>query len=301
MTLDTPPPDTPANDDTWICPSCGGHASSAFCPACGEKRLKGHGLTLRHLIEESAEFLFHYDGRLLRTARALVTAPGLATHDFLRGRRRPYVSPIHIFFIANIVFLLMQTLSGLAVFTMPLATHFEQSLYGGFAHRLVDHHLAGRGTSLTAYSLEFDHAQNLHAKSLILLMVPPFALEGALLFWGRRKGAAAHLVFALHFFAFLMLFLTVLFPVLAILLRVLLILHGPDLLMMHGPDLHYLDVVITALEGIVLLVYLAKATAAVYQTDPLRSWISAAILTASLWYILVGYRVVLLIVTVWLT
>jgi hypothetical protein len=293
MPLDTPPLDPPANDDTWTCPSCGGHASSAFCPACGEKRLKGHGLTLRHLIEESAEFLFHYDGRLLRTARALVTAPGLATHDFLRGRRRPYVSPIHIFFIANIVFLLMQALSGLALFAMPLARHFEQSLDGGFARRLVDHHLAGTGTSLSAYSLEFDHAQNLHAKSLILLMVPPFAIECALLFWDRRKGAAAHLVFALHFFAFLMLFLTVLFPVLAIVLRVL--------LMMHGPDLHRLDIAVTALEGIVLCVYLAKATAAVYQTGPLRSWISAGFLTASLLYLLYGYRFVLLIVTVWLT
>ena len=45
----------------------------------------------------------------------------------------------------------------------------------------------------------------LNAKSLVILMVPVFAGFLALLFVRRRKPFMAHVVFSLHFYAFLML------------------------------------------------------------------------------------------------
>ncbi|MGA2693105.1 MAG: DUF3667 domain-containing protein, partial [Opitutaceae bacterium] len=246
----------------WNCPSCGCRAKNSFCSVCGEKNWRAHELTLKHLFEESAEFLFHFDSRLLRTAKCLVLAPGTVTRDFLFGRRRPYVPPFQMFFVANIIFLLVQTWSGLSVFTAPLSVHLDSSSYSEFARRLLSRHLAAKGLTVAQYAHDFEHVQALHAKSLIVLMVPPFALETAFLVWGKGKGAAAHLVFALNFFTFCMLFLTVLFPLLA----------G----FWHTTKMGsaYLDVFATIIEAIAILVYLKKALSTVYELGWLRSWIT---------------------------
>jgi hypothetical protein len=275
---------------TWQCPSCGGQSDQLFCPQCGERHWKAHDLSLRHLLEESAEHLFHFDSRLLRSVRSLVAKPGVITRDYLAGRRRPYVSPINIFFIANLLYLLMQTVSGLKLFAIPLSYHMDSSLYSGLATRLVQHHLSSAGLTLVQYTGIFEHAQALNSKSLVLLMVPPFALVAALLAWDLRSGAVAHLVFALHVYSFLMLFLTVLFPLLAIVLR--------GLKAVHGPTLGQLDSLITLFEGLVVLTYLSKAVGIVYQVGLVRRWIMAACLTASILYILYCYRFVLLVLTV---
>lgn len=82
-------------------------------PAAGERWFHPHDLTFRHLLEQLLESLVHFDGRLLRTVRVLVAQPGRLTVDFLRGCRRPYVAPFHLFLVANLVFLVIQVFSGL--------------------------------------------------------------------------------------------------------------------------------------------------------------------------------------------
>lgn len=284
----------PSTDDTWTCPSCGATTSSPFCPACGERRRSEHDLTLRHLLEQLLESFIHFDSRLFRTVRELVAEPGRLTAAFLAGRRRPYVSPFHIFLVANVVFFLVQLLSGLEVLTVPLASELQNQIYSGWAQRLVTHHLAGTGMAAGSYAPIFEHAEAIYAKSLIILMLPLFAIAAGLLFADRRMVAAAHLVFATHFYAFLMVVLTLLFPVFALVAAVLYLLGLP----LNGVAL---DWVITLLEGALCLVYLARSAAVVYGAGRLRRWLSAGVLTVATLYILYAYRFILLVVTLWAT
>ena len=284
----SPPP------ETWTCPSCGASAASPFCPQCGERRRGAHDLTLGHLLEQLLESLIHFDSRLFRTARVLVAEPGRLTVAFLTGRRRPYVSPFHIFLVANIIFFLVQVLSRLQVLTVPLDQELQHQVYSGFAQRLVTHHLAGTGMTDVQYAPIFEHAEALYAKSLIILMLPLFAVAAGLLFVDRRMVAAAHLVLAAHFYAFLMVALTVMFPAFALTVAVVRHVHLP--LSVNG-----FDWVASSTIGLICLIYLAQSVAVVYGAGPVRRWLSAGVLTVATLYILYVYRFILLLVTVWAT
>jgi hypothetical protein len=284
------PADPPLQVESWACPSCGASSTSPYCPACGERRRSEHDLTLRHLFEQLLESLIHFDGRLFRTTKVLVTQPGRLTTAYLAGSRRPYVSPFHIFLVANVVFFIVQVFSGLAVLTVPLATELDYEVYSGLAQRLVARHLAGAGMSVGQYAPIFDHAEGLYAKSLIMLMLPLFAVVAGLLFFDRRKVAVAHLVFAVHYYAFLLVVLCVLFPVFAILTSVLFHL-GVHL----GPGV--LDWIATSAEALLCLTYLGRSSEIVYEAGPLRRWLSAGLLTVATLYILYAYRFILFMVT----
>src|SRR4029077_18437819 len=55
------------------------------------------------------------------------------------------------------------------------------------------------------YAPIFDRAVVLYAKSLIILMVLPFAVLLPVVFHRSRQPVGVHVVFALHFYAFLLL------------------------------------------------------------------------------------------------
>ncbi len=288
-------PDTPvAGGDPWTCPNCQAPVGSAFCPACGERHWRESDLRFRHLLEQLLESLIHFDGRLARTARTLVAAPGRLTQAYVTGARQPYVGPVSLFLAANLVFFLVQTFSGLSVFTISLHEHLTGQIYRALAERWVTAHLAATGLTMEHYAPVFDHAGDIYAKSLVMVMLPFFAIAVGLLFVDRRKVAVAHLVFAIHFYAFLMVFLSVLFPVLTVLVIAWIHLGLP-----RSP--HLLDMIVLGIEGIGCLTYLARAAGVAYDAGPIRRWLSAAALTVATLYILYLYRFILFAVTLWTT
>ncbi len=290
----SPPSDPSVQDQTWICPSCGAKSSTPFCPPCGERRWNEHDLTIRHLMGQLMESLTHLDSRLFRTLRLLVAQPGKLTLAYLRGARRPYLSPFHIFLDANLVFLLVQLLSGPSLFNTPLAAHLGHQLHGSLAQRLVDHHLGTTGMSLDQYTPIFNYAETIFSRTLILLMLPPFAVIAGLVFVDRRRLAVTHLVFALHLYAFMLIVLCVLFPAVTVVAH-LLIHFGVAV----DPEL--LGWIVTALQVAPCVVYLAWSARAVYDVGPLRRWWSAGLLTLATLGILYGYRLTLLVFTLWAT
>ena len=288
-------PDTPpATEVPWVCPNCQAPVSSAYCPACGERHWRESDLTFRHLFEQLLESLIHFDGRLARTARTLVAAPGRLTRAYLTGARRPYVAPVSLFLAANLVFFLVQTISGFSVFTISLHEHLTGQAYRTLAGHWVSAHLAAKGLTLEHYAPVFDHAGDIYAKSLVMVMLPFFAVAVGLLFIERRKVAVAHLVFAIHFYAFLMVFLSVLFPVLSVMLAAWTHLGLPW-------NHRLLDWMVMGIEGLGCLTYLARAVGVAYDVGPVRRWLSAGALTVATLYILYLYRFVLFAVTLWTT
>jgi hypothetical protein len=83
-----------------------------FCPRCGQQN-HSTDISFGHVLEEFLEGVFHFDGKVFRTARLLLLKPGELTRRFLAGQRVPYVPPIRLYvFISFIFFLLLGWMAG---------------------------------------------------------------------------------------------------------------------------------------------------------------------------------------------
>jgi len=194
---------------TWVCPTCRADVVTRYCPSCGEGALEHHELTLRGLATQIFHSLTSVDGRLLRTFVRLMCRPGDLTVAYLGGQRRPYIGPVPLYLMANVLFFGAESLFGAHVFSTSLDYHLHLQPWSPFAQTLVSRHLEAAGTTLEAYAPVFDRALGMHARSLVIVMALVFAVFPWLVFRRRRKPFVAHAGFSLHLYSFLLLLLCV--------------------------------------------------------------------------------------------
>ena len=160
----------------WLCANCGASIDSAFCGACGEKRFDRHDLSLGHFFEHTFEAFVHFDHSILRTLRALVIQPGRLTADWTAGRRKSFHPPVQLFLLMNVLYFVATALNGWNTLATNLDTHISWTDHQELAKSMVDGKLAARGITLKEYRPVFDAKSTIQAKSLVILMVPEFAL-----------------------------------------------------------------------------------------------------------------------------
>jgi hypothetical protein len=202
------PADTSAEAAAIIadyCVSCGQPAGTPFCPHCGERRAADRRYSLLHFAREAAEAFASTDGKFLRTIWALVRAPGALTAAYMRGERVRYMGPVQVFLLMNLLFFVLASSSN--TFSTPLRVHMNAVAHKDVARRAVGTRLAARGITLDQYRIAFDTATATQAKSLVIVMVPMFAMAVSLVHLRRRRYVLQHLVFSLHAFAALFLIL----------------------------------------------------------------------------------------------
>ena len=253
-----------ASDRGWTCATCGLHAEDNYCAHCGEKRHTDHDFSLRHVLAEAAEAFFHVDSKIFGTLKILVTKPGELPAEFFRGRRKPYMSPLQTFFVCNLLFFVLQPLTGLEILAPGLRSYENNTGFNNLTRRLVDRRLAQKHLSRTneaqfvEFSEKFYHNARLQAKSLILALAPMMALALAILNFRRRRYFTEHLILAVFTYAWWLLWLLVVL-VAGALVFVLSSLSG------HQMGVKLLDWAATLLEFGGLGVYLFLASRRFYQ------------------------------------
>jgi hypothetical protein len=271
-------------DAQWTCPSCGSTVTSPYCGNCGERRVGDAAAG-----EPSRSFI----GRLLASLRALASPPGRLTADWIRGRRVGYLAPLSLFLWINVAFFLIQSASGLGILTWPLRIHLSDDSIAWLTTRLLAEHRPDMATPTSAYADIFNALETVHAKSLVIVMVPAFATVLAMLLVDRRVRFTDSLTFATHFFTFALLWLCALFPTVALVLRL------STAGRMHASLPHFLDVVVTFFEAAVLAGYLYVALDVAFAVSRPRRLFTALALVASLYVILMVYHVVVFAVTLY--
>lgn len=186
------------------CANCGGPLMGHFCHECGAPRADERPLTVRRFARDAAHEVSSVDSTTMRTLQALFARPGVLTRDYLAGRTRWYLSPLRIFLVTWAALL------------------FSVSLYqdGVIDRRVVERRLAEQrdstfdgvvGRSAQRHATSPDQLLNetltrmtSWAMSPWLRVLDPLIVGGvlALLYRGRRRGYAEHVVFALHLLAF---------------------------------------------------------------------------------------------------
>jgi hypothetical protein len=274
---------------TWSCPTCRRDIATAFCPRCGETAVDGRDLTSRGLARQAFETFVAVDGKLMRSFRMLLLRPGELSLAYVRGQRVAFTGPFRVFLFANMLFFAAQSLTDASVVGTSLQSHLHEQDWSGIAQRLVARRLVALRTTLELYGPAFDHAVVLNAKSLIILMVLPFTGALALTFLPARRPFVAHAVFALHFYAFLMLVLCA-----------LLFAEGASA-WLGGVETSGLDKPLFALLLAGSTVYLYLATGVAYEARGWTHGAKAVMLTLVVGAMISVYRFAIFLITLYTT
>jgi uncharacterized protein DUF3667 len=272
--------------EPWLCPTCRKPVSSTFCPDCGERQLDSHALTVRGLAEQIFLSLTSVDSKLIRSVWSLVARPGALTVAYLDGRRKPYLGPVPLFLMANVLFFAVESLLRSGVLATPLAMHLEREPWSPLAQMWVANRVAALQTTLDAFTPVFDQALALHARSWIIVMALSFTPVPLVLFLRRRMPVAAHAVFALHLYAFLLLLMSAGTAVEALF-------GGPTSM----PA--WLDPVVSIALLAACAAYLYRAVGAVYATRGARRLLEVIVLAVGVAALVLGYRFALFVLTLY--
>jgi hypothetical protein len=257
-----------------------------FCPQCGEERLRPDDLSMRDLTKQFVKATSSIDGKVMRSWGNLLTRPGRLTSAHVAGERRRYITPLALFFIGNAVFVAVQSLTGANILSSPLASHLHNQDWSAFAQSLVRDRLASRHLTLEAYAAVFDRSALFNAKALIILMALAFALLPAIIFQRSLRGGA-HIVFALHLYAFVLILLSV-----SVLLAQLDLLLGGG-----GLRSGVVDTALSIFNVAACGTYLFLAIPKVYSTSGWSRWAATIFLTSAVAVLFVGYRFAIFLFT----
>jgi hypothetical protein len=278
---------------SWVCPSCGSAATTRYCGNCGERSIAGAPpIESGDAAHEPGR---SFPGRLIASLRALASPPGQLTADWIRGQRVGYLTPLSLFLWINVAFFVIQSASGLGVLTWPLRAHLADDSIAWITTRLLAQHRPDMAVVTDAYTSLFNALESVHAKSLVIVMVPAFAAALGVLLIDRRHGFKDALTFATHFFAFSLIWLSALFPTVVIVTSLLAAIG------FHFPAAHVLDLVISWLEAAVLAWYLYVALDTVFGLSILRRLATVPALVFALYVILKAYHVVVFCATLYST
>jgi Protein of unknown function (DUF3667) len=262
---------------------------SRFCPQCGEERLRPRDLTLRDMANQFAIKMTNVDGKLLRSSRAIFTRPGTLTAAYVGGDRRRYLGPLALFLLANALFFATQALTQTDVLSTPLESHLQVQDWKSLAQSLVAQRLGTTHESLSAYAPRFNEAATFNAKALMILMVMAFAPILSLLFRARHRAAGAHVVFALHLYAF----------VLVLLCASIAIAHVDLMAGGKGLQSPRIDALLSIFNVSACALYLYLAIGSFYAVRGAARYALTAILATSLAALFIGYRFTIFLITLY--
>jgi hypothetical protein len=283
------------NNNSTRCLACDEPRPGLYCAHCGEKRIGTEDRSIRHIVKDAIESATNANGKALLTVRTLLRQPGRLTADYIRGRRKPYLSPLQLFLFANLVFFLLHPLIGSHTLTTALNAHLHYTWHQEVARLMVLPRLAERSLTPEAYAATFDPASVTLAKSLVILVVPIFSLAVAALYWRHQRTYLVHLVFAAHVCTFWLLLICVTMTLTNLSIRLL---RSADIF----PSALQVSTVIVVGTLAVMAVYLFGATQTVFnQQAPWVAVAKAIALAVGFELSLQAYRCVLFFLTFWST
>jgi Protein of unknown function (DUF3667) len=213
---------TTADTVARACASCGEALHGPYCASCGEEVIDPRKLSVRYFLGHTlVSELLSVDSKIWRSLVLLLFRPGFLSLEYSAGRRVPYVHPVRVLITAILAYAL-GTLSGqgftlnlgsitlsLVPAAVPAGRAIEETLRQADRFDLIARSLrASFGVPLA--DIPSDQVDRFNgtlanlATPLSFTVVLLLALMLYLLFRRRRPLLVEHLVFAIHFFSFVL-------------------------------------------------------------------------------------------------
>jgi hypothetical protein len=276
---------------TERCVSCGSELATPYCPQCGEQRASDRHYTLLHFAREAVEHLAQLDGTVWRSVKTLVAKPGELTAAYIRGERIRYMKPLQLFVLVSVAYFFVAGALNIRTFDTPLAMQMRG--FSGPANRIAAR-LAERHLTVEEYAVQFDATSTAQAKSLVIVMVPAFALLVGVLEARKHRYALQQLVFALHTYTVLLLAVMAADILVAPVLRALR--RSPSALFSHSAD-----TIMSAILVVALFTWLLAALRRAYGDGWIVATAKAIVLLFGMGFFVTAYRMLLFYTTFYAT
>jgi len=207
-----------------VCLNCGEPLQGSFCYRCGQRHQEG-SLAIKHMFKEVIHDIWHFDAKVLQTARLLITRPGFLTTEYLSGKRVRHVPPFRLYiFVSFILFSLLafekshekkevkQNGSGISMNLSTQEDATQPEIKVPIEREPVPQpenepkEQSKKSTSSWEHKLDYvtkdpeafsRHLQHRISQAMFVLL-PGFALILTALYWRRKRYFAEHIVFSLH-------------------------------------------------------------------------------------------------------
>lgn len=257
---------------THQCKNCENEFTGKFCNKCGEKVIDPKEKNISFFVSQFVFALFNFDNKLFRTIKVLFSQPGQLTHEFIRGRRKPFIKPQSLFLLITVVYFIVKPFQ---LFITPLNIHESHQHYGEFATSQVKNVLMEKGISHEELSLLFIAKSEIVAKWLILLFIPTIAILLFLLYFKRERFLVDHLILSLELNSYNILAHFLMLP--AIVYVIIIVSR-----ITSDSDFSFNDDFFIPFTGISLLIFFTIACKRIYQ----NSWVISTIKSGILIWIL---------------
>ncbi|MEP0984861.1 DUF3667 domain-containing protein [Ekhidna sp.] len=190
--------------DKLICKSCNTQFVGEYCNQCGEKVINQEDRKLTHFLSDFVNAITFMDNKFWRTIKLVIKAPGQFSENFADGRRKAFMRPVSLFFLANLLYFLIPTFN---TFTTNLDIQRVAFWHSDLAVEMVDKEVAKRGIEYADYRKVYDQKTAELSKLFLIIM----AVILALFFWpvhigSKRTLFADHLTLGLELMTFILLF-----------------------------------------------------------------------------------------------
>lgn len=155
------------------CLNCGADLAGQFCHHCGEKVLHPKDKAFSSWMKETLLNLAQLDGKMITTIKSLVKAPGVMALDYARGKRVPYLKPLSLFLIANLLYFLLPSFN---TFKSDLNTQMNYQIYSSYVEEAVNNYLAVSSMSMDDYAAIYDQKTVEVSKLIIIALAPLLGL-----------------------------------------------------------------------------------------------------------------------------
>ena len=216
------------------CPNCGTHLSVLhnYCPQCGQIN-HDVNISLKHLIAEVIENIFHFDTKSVQTLKVICFKPGFITSEFIKGKRAQYVAPVKFYIFISFVFFLIISLPqapqgtspnvDMKIDTITFLNISSANLRGLTQQSQLDSVMQAHAiplTTLNKYIVRqlsrlgregqegFNHMLLKGVSYMMFVLMPLFALFVFMLNRKKAKYYIGTLIFSLHYHSFVFLLLT---------------------------------------------------------------------------------------------
>lgn len=191
------------------CASCGNSFQGKFCNKCGEKVLNDKDKSVLHFFEEFVHVLTHADSKFLKSLKLLMVKPGFLTREYLDGRRKKYASPLTMFLIANVIYLLVHGIDGL---NSRYVSQMKGQPYSSNIVQATEKKKTERKWTDKEMEEHYNAKTDKVSKLLLIVLIFLFAIPVSLIFYNKKYYFFDHMIFATEFINFIIYFILLLIP-----------------------------------------------------------------------------------------